>query len=80
MQCAHAPGLDAHNDPFVVTEFVGGGELGEPVHAGTRLPPETAVWAEVEATIRDTGLEPQMKSFALWEDWVAGRRGRHACV
>ena len=36
-------GLDAEGHPFVVTEYVRGGELGEAVDAGRRLGPEIAV-------------------------------------
>lgn len=31
--------------------------------------------AEVEALIRETKLDEQMKAFAQWDDWMAGKRG-----
>jgi carboxypeptidase Q len=39
-----------------------------------RIPPRQTR-AEVDALIEATGLEPQMKAFAQWDDWTAGRRG-----
>jgi carboxypeptidase Q len=39
-----------------------------------RLPPRQTR-AEVDALIKATALEPQMKAFAQWDDWTAGRRG-----
>lgn len=36
-------GVDANGQPYVVTEYVPGGELGETVDAGTRLRPDVAV-------------------------------------
>ena len=36
-------GIDTQGNPFVVTEYVGGGELGAVVDAGTRLRPAVAV-------------------------------------
>jgi Zn-dependent M28 family amino/carboxypeptidase len=32
--------------------------------------------AQIEAQIKATGFEPQMKGFGQWEDWLAGKRGR----
>ncbi|HEX2092372.1 MAG TPA: M28 family peptidase [Longimicrobiaceae bacterium] len=32
--------------------------------------------AQIEALVRSTDLEQQMRSFNVWEDWAAGRRGR----
>lgn len=40
-----------------------------------RLPRQTH--DEVEALIDATGLEQQMRNFAVWDDWAAGVRGRH---
>ena len=40
-----------------------------------RLPRQSH--ADVEALINATGLESQMKDFAVWEDWANGIRGRH---
>jgi carboxypeptidase Q len=40
----------------------------------TRLPRQTR--AQLEALIRSTDLEQQMKSFNVHEDWAAGKRGR----
>jgi len=31
--------------------------------------------AEVEALLRATGMDAQMKAFGQWDDWVAGKRG-----
>ena len=31
--------------------------------------------AEVEALLKSTGMDGQMKAFGQWDDWVAGRRG-----
>ena len=31
---------------------------------------------EVEALVEGTTLKPQMIGMDLWDDWVAGRRGR----
>ncbi len=33
--------------------------------------------AEIEAMIENTDLEQQMRNFAVWDDWVAGKRGRN---
>ena len=33
--------------------------------------------AEVEALLKETKLDEQMKSFGQWEDWAAGRTGEH---
>ena len=30
----------------------------------------------IAALRKATGLEEQMKTFKLWDDWLAGRRGR----
>jgi carboxypeptidase Q len=32
--------------------------------------------AQIEATIKETHLDDQMKGFGLWEDWENGTRGR----
>lgn len=32
--------------------------------------------AQVEQLLRESGLEQQMKTFSLWQDWEAQRRGR----
>jgi Zn-dependent M28 family amino/carboxypeptidase len=32
--------------------------------------------AQIEAQIKATGFDDQMKAFGQWDDWVAGRRGR----
>ena len=32
--------------------------------------------AEIEALLKATGLDQQMKAFAMWEDWLSSRRGR----
>ena len=32
--------------------------------------------AQIEQTMRDTGLDQQMKLFSMWDDWDNGRRGR----
>jgi Zn-dependent M28 family amino/carboxypeptidase len=32
--------------------------------------------AQIEALLLETGLDQQMKAFAMWEDWSDGRRGR----
>jgi Zn-dependent M28 family amino/carboxypeptidase len=32
--------------------------------------------AEIEKLVHTTDLERQMKSFAVWDDWAAGKRGR----
>jgi hypothetical protein len=32
--------------------------------------------AEIEAMLKETGFEKYLKDFGMWEDWVAGRRGR----
>jgi Zn-dependent M28 family amino/carboxypeptidase len=32
--------------------------------------------AEIERTMRETGLDQQMKLFNMWEDWEKGKRGR----
>ncbi|MBL8407261.1 MAG: protein kinase [Candidatus Accumulibacter sp.] len=42
MRCFET-GLDAQGQPYVVTEYVGGGELGAAVDGGTRLRPDIAV-------------------------------------
>lgn len=31
---------------------------------------------EIEALLKETGLDQQMKAFGLWEPWVRGERGR----
>jgi len=36
-------GMDAEGNPFIVTEYVSGGDLGRPLAAGLRLPPRMAV-------------------------------------
>ena len=33
--------------------------------------------AELEALVEDTNLEEKMKDFAVWDDWVTGKRGRN---
>jgi len=33
--------------------------------------------AEVEALLRETKLDEQMKAWGQWEDWTSGRRGRN---
>lgn len=38
--------------------------------------PERQTRAQVDALIKATGLEPQMKAFGLWNGWVDGNRGR----
>lgn len=40
-----------------------------------RLPRQTN--AELEVLIEEQELEPQMRSFGVWDDWVEGERGRH---
>ena len=32
--------------------------------------------AEIETLMQETGLDQQMKTFGLWKDWTAGKRGR----
>jgi carboxypeptidase Q len=32
--------------------------------------------AQIEQTMRETGLDQQMKLFSMWDDWDNGRRGR----
>ena len=32
--------------------------------------------AQIEPLIHETGLEQQMKTFGLWEEWRSGQRGR----
>jgi hypothetical protein len=32
--------------------------------------------AEIERLVTETDLDDQMKSFNVWGDWEAGRRGR----
>ena len=39
-----------------------------------RLPRQTR--ADVQALMDRTDLDDQMKTFNLWDDWAAGRRGR----
>lgn len=41
-----------------------------------RLPRQTH--EEIQNLIDTTDLEVQMKNFAVWDDWAAGKRGRHA--
>lgn len=31
---------------------------------------------EIDALLKETGLDAQLKAFGIWEDWIAGRRGR----
>ena len=31
---------------------------------------------QVDSLVRNTDLSDQMKTFGVWDDWVAGRRGR----
>ena len=40
-----------------------------------RLPRQTA--AEIRGLVESSDLEQQMKNFAVWEDWVQRKRGRH---
>jgi carboxypeptidase Q len=43
--------------------------------AAERLGPRQSR-AEIEALIQETHLDTQMKAFAMWDDWAAGKRGR----
>ncbi len=42
---------------------------------GARIAPRQSR-AQVEQLLRESGLEQQMKTFNLWQDWEAQRRGR----
>jgi hypothetical protein len=37
------------------------------------LPRQTA--QQVDSLVRHTDLADQMRSFGVWDDWVAGKRG-----
>jgi hypothetical protein len=32
--------------------------------------------AEIEALMKETGLDKQLQTFGLWEQWQKGQRGR----
>ena len=32
--------------------------------------------AQIEQTMRETGLDEQLKTFGMWTDWQNGKRGR----
>jgi hypothetical protein len=32
--------------------------------------------AEIEQTMRETGLDEQLKVFGMWTEWQNGKRGR----
>ena len=42
--------------------------------ADLSLPRQTA--RQVDSLVRHTDLADQMRSFGVWDDWVAGKRGR----
>ena len=44
--------------------------------ATTDIPWERQSREEIEELVRSTDLEQQMRSFNVWADWQAGRRGR----
>jgi hypothetical protein len=41
---------------------------------GPTLPRQTA--QQIDSLVRHTDLSDQMKTFGVWDDWVAGKRGR----